>query len=95
MPRRDNVEGGLTTTMELVAAQRPFLSIPLSSHFEQRYHVRRRLDRYGATSWLDYSELTPESLGAKLADLRTATPSYRPVDAGGADRAAELIATLL
>ena len=30
------VQGGLTTTMELVAAQRPFVSIPLASHFEQR-----------------------------------------------------------
>ncbi|OLE00772.1 MAG: alpha/beta hydrolase [Actinobacteria bacterium 13_1_20CM_4_69_9] len=89
------VQGGLTTTMELVAARRPFLSIPLSSHFEQRYHVRRRLDRYGATSWLDYSELTPETLEAKLAELRTATPSYRQVDGRGADRAAELMATLL
>jgi predicted glycosyltransferase len=89
------VQGGLTTTMELVAAGRPFLSIPLSSHFEQRFHVRRRLDRYGATSWLDYSELTPETLAAKLAQLRTGTPSYRPVDGRGADRAAELMATLL
>jgi pimeloyl-ACP methyl ester carboxylesterase/predicted glycosyltransferase len=89
------VQGGLTTTMELVAARRPFVSIPLASHFEQRFHVRHRLDRYGATTRLDYAEVTQETLGATLEELRATTPSYRPVDAGGAARAASLIAELL
>jgi UDP-N-acetylglucosamine:LPS N-acetylglucosamine transferase len=43
------VQGGLTTTMELVALGRPFVAFPLRNHFEQRLHVRHRLDRYGAT----------------------------------------------
>jgi len=89
------VQGGLTTTMELVAARRPFVSIPLASHFEQRFHVRHRLDRYGATTWLDYDDVTPDTLGATLAELRASTPWYRPVEGGGADRAASLIAELL
>jgi pimeloyl-ACP methyl ester carboxylesterase/predicted glycosyltransferase len=89
------VQGGLTTTMELVAAGRPFVSIPLTSHFEQRYHVRHRLDRYGATTWLDYGELTPEALATTLGELLRTTPSYLPVAGGGADRAASLIAELL
>ena len=42
------VQGGLTTTMELTAAQRPFLYFPLANHFEQNRHVRHRLERYGA-----------------------------------------------
>ena len=42
------VQGGLTTTMELTAARRPFLYFPLAHHFEQNYHVRHRLDRYRA-----------------------------------------------
>ena len=42
------VQGGLTTTMELVALGRPFVAFPLRNHFEQRLHVRHRLDRYGA-----------------------------------------------
>jgi predicted glycosyltransferase len=29
------VQGGLTTTMELVASNRPFLYFPLGHHFEQ------------------------------------------------------------
>jgi pimeloyl-ACP methyl ester carboxylesterase len=89
------VQGGLTTTMELVAAQRPFVSIPLASHFEQRFHVRHRLDRYGATTWLDYDALTPAILRETLDQLRSATPWYRPVDGRGAARAASLIAELL
>jgi UDP:flavonoid glycosyltransferase YjiC (YdhE family) len=89
------VQGGLTTTMELVATQRPFVSIPLASHFEQRFDVRHRLDRYGATAWLDYEALTPGTLGATLERVRASSPWYCPVDGGGAARAASLIAELL
>ena len=39
------VQGGLTTTMELVAGRRPFLYFPLANHFEQNRHVAHRLDR--------------------------------------------------
>jgi pimeloyl-ACP methyl ester carboxylesterase/predicted glycosyltransferase len=89
------VQGGLTTTMELVAAGRPFVALPLASHFEQRFHVRHRLDRYGARSWLEYADATPEILADAVAEAFASTPSYRPVDPGGAERAAGLIAELL
>jgi len=89
------VQGGLTTTMELVAAQRPFVSIPLASHFEQRFHVRHRLDRYGARAWLDYEDADPETLADAIAAGIESTPSYHPVGGGGAARAASLIAELL
>jgi Glycosyltransferase family 28 C-terminal domain len=42
------VQGGLTTSMELTANGRPFLYFPLRHHFEQNFHVRHRLQRYGA-----------------------------------------------
>jgi predicted glycosyltransferase len=89
------VQGGLTTTMELVAAGRPCVSLPLASHFEQRYHVRHRLDRYGARDWLDYADATPERLADAIASGVAVEPAYRPVDPGGADRAAALIAELV
>jgi predicted glycosyltransferase len=89
------VQGGLTTTMELVTAQRPFISIPLASHFEQRFHVRHRLDRYGATTWLNYEDATPDTLAGALATALGSTPTYRPVEPGGASAAASLIAELL
>jgi pimeloyl-ACP methyl ester carboxylesterase/predicted glycosyltransferase len=89
------VQGGLTTTMELVAAQRPFISIPLASHFEQRFHVRHRLDRYGASAWLDYEEAGPEALADAIAAAIDSTPAYRTIEPGGAARAATLIAELI
>jgi UDP:flavonoid glycosyltransferase YjiC (YdhE family) len=42
------VQGGLTTTMKLTAAGRPFICFPLGHHFEQNFHARHRLDRYRA-----------------------------------------------
>jgi predicted glycosyltransferase len=89
------VQGGLTTTMELVAARRPFVSIPLASHFEQQFHVRHRLDRYGARTSLQFADATPERLGALIAVLIGTEPSYLPVSGTGAGRAADLIAELL
>jgi pimeloyl-ACP methyl ester carboxylesterase/predicted glycosyltransferase len=89
------VQGGLTTTMELVAARRPFVSFPLASHFEQRYHVRHRLDRYGARDWLDFADATPERIADAIATGIASRPAYRAVDAGGAARAAAVIAELV
>jgi pimeloyl-ACP methyl ester carboxylesterase/predicted glycosyltransferase len=89
------VQGGLTTTMELVAAGRPFVAVPLASHFEQRYHVRHRLDRYGATDWLDYDDASPDALADAIAAACASEPSYRAVDGRGAARAAALIAELV
>ena len=89
------VQGGLTTTMELVAARRPFVSIPLASHFEQQFHVRHRLDRYGARTSLQFADATPDRLGALIAELIGSKPTYLPVSGAGAGRAADLIAELL
>ena len=89
------VQGGLTTTMELVAAGRPFVSLPLASHFEQQFHVRHRLERYGARSSLDYDQASPDVLAAAIADAAAVSPAYRPVEPGGAARAAGLIAEVL
>jgi predicted glycosyltransferase len=90
-----NVERGLTNTMELVTAGRPFVSLPLASHFEQRFHVRHRLDRYGATTWLEYEDATADAIADALTVALESRPSYRPVRNGGAAHAAQLIAELL
>ena len=39
---------------------------PLASHFEQHFHVRHRLDRYGARTWLEYAGREPA--GARRRD---------------------------
>jgi pimeloyl-ACP methyl ester carboxylesterase/predicted glycosyltransferase len=89
------VQGGLTTTMELVTAGRPFVSLPLANHFEQRFHVRHRLDRHGARDWLEYADASPERLADAIVAAIGSQPTYRPVDPGGAERAAALIAQLV
>ncbi len=89
------VQGGLTTTMELTALQRPFAYLPLRNHFEQQVHVRHRLDRYGAGTHLDYTTADPDRIAATVADLFGSRPTYRPVETDGAARAADAIALLL
>jgi predicted glycosyltransferase len=89
------VQGGLTTTMELAAAKRPFLYFPLAHHFEQNFHVRHRLDRYGAGSCMDYANTDVDLLAASIVENIGKPVAYRDVETGGAVRAAELIGELL
>jgi predicted glycosyltransferase len=89
------VQGGLTTAMELTANRRPFLYFPLKHHFEQNHHVRHRLERYGAGRCMDYDRDGPAEIAAAIAQEIGRETHYRPVDAGGAGRAAAIIAELL
>jgi pimeloyl-ACP methyl ester carboxylesterase len=89
------VQGGLTTSMELTAAGRPFLYFPLRHHFEQNFHVRHRLERYGAGRRMDFDESTPEVIAEAIAAEIGRPVDYRPVETDGAARAAARIAELL
>jgi predicted glycosyltransferase len=89
------VQGGLTTTMELAAARRPFLYFPLRNHFEQSRHVRHRLDRYGAGRMMDYASSPPEVIAEAIAAEIDRPVDWRPVEPDGATRAAALIAPLI
>jgi len=89
------VQGGLTTSMELTANRRPFLYFPLRHHFEQNFHVRHRLERYGAGRAMDFELATPDTIAKAIADEIGRKVNYRPVEPDGAARAAALIAELL
>jgi pimeloyl-ACP methyl ester carboxylesterase/predicted glycosyltransferase len=89
------VQGGLTTCMELTANQRPFLYFPLRHHFEQNFHVRQRLGRYGAGRAMDFEVATPETIAEAIAEEIGQPVDYRPVERDGAARAAALIAEML
>ncbi len=89
------VQGGLSSTMELVGAGVPFLYFPLRKHWEQVHHVQRRLERYGAGRGLDFATTTPEELAARMERALEDPPAYRRVRGGGARRAAHRIAQLL
>jgi UDP:flavonoid glycosyltransferase YjiC (YdhE family) len=87
--------GGLSTTMELTAAGRPFLYFPLRNHFEQNYHVAHRLDRHDAGRRMNFQSDGPDELASALEAELGRDPEYRPVNSGGAARAAALVAELL
>jgi pimeloyl-ACP methyl ester carboxylesterase/predicted glycosyltransferase len=89
------VQGGLTTTMELTASQRPFIYVPLRHHFEQNFHVRHRLAQYGAGHCLQYQDADPEALAQAIASEICRPVSYRPVETDGAARAAASLAELI
>ena len=89
------VQGGLTTAMELTAGRRPFLYFPLRHHFEQNFHVRHRLERYGAGRCMDFESDGPGEIAAAIAEEIGREVDYRPVETDGAARAAKLIAELL
>jgi pimeloyl-ACP methyl ester carboxylesterase/predicted glycosyltransferase len=89
------VQGGLTTAMELTANKRPFLFFPLRHHFEQNFHVRHRLERYGAGRRMDFDESPPEVIAAAIAEEIGREVNYRDVETDGAARAARSLAELL
>jgi len=89
------VQGGLTTTMELVASSRPFLYFPLGHHFEQTFHVPYRLARYRAGRRMDYATATPEVIGSAIASEIGKNVAYRPIDPEAVSRVAGQIAEML
>ena len=89
------VQGGLSTTMELVAAQRPFVYFPLARHWEQQEFVTHRLDHYRAGTRLDFATTSPRDLATAMQQAMNRRPRYRAVPRNGASVAGERIASLL
>ena len=89
------VQGGLTTSMELTAQKRPFLYFPLRHHFEQNFHVRHRLERYGAGRSMDFDSASPDLIAEAIAEEIGRDVVYRDVETDGAARAARHLAELL
>jgi pimeloyl-ACP methyl ester carboxylesterase/predicted glycosyltransferase len=89
------VQGGLTTCMELTAAGTPFIYFPLKNHFEQNFHVAHRLDRYGAGRRMEFARSTPDMIADAMVDALRAPTQFKPVEAGGAVRAARMLAELI
>jgi pimeloyl-ACP methyl ester carboxylesterase/predicted glycosyltransferase len=89
------VQGGLSTTMELTAARRPFLYFPLRHHFEQQVHVRHRLERHGAGRAMDYATADPDTIADALAEELARDLDYVAVPSDGAVKAARLLGELL
>ena len=89
------VQGGLTTCMELAAAGTPFIYFPLKNHFEQNFHVAHRLDRYAAGRRMAFATSTPDMIADAVVAALQAPAKFKPVEAGGAARAARLLGDLI
>jgi len=89
------VQGGLSTTMELVATQTPFIYFPLEHHWEQRHFVRHRLEHYRAGLPMEYAETSPTDLATAMKSSLNRRVRYRAVPSDGAAKAASRIAPLL
>jgi pimeloyl-ACP methyl ester carboxylesterase/predicted glycosyltransferase len=89
------VQGGLTTSMELAAAGTPFLYFPLKNHFEQNFHVAYRLDQYNAGRKMIYEESDPDRIAQAMVQELSNPKIFKPVEAGGAARAAGMLSALL
>jgi UDP:flavonoid glycosyltransferase YjiC (YdhE family) len=89
------VQGGLSTTMELVAAQRPFVYFPLARHWEQQEFVTHRLDHFRAGTRLDFATTSPRDLATAMQQAMNRRPRYRAGPRNGASVAGERIASLL
>jgi UDP:flavonoid glycosyltransferase YjiC (YdhE family) len=87
--------GGLSTTMELTAADRPFLYFPLRDHFEQNIHVNHRLRRHHAGRRMDIEQSTPYHTASALAEELNRPVGHLRIPADGATRAATIISELL
>lgn len=85
------VVGGETSTMELIALQRPFLYFPLEDHHEQQGVVASRCARYGAGVKMLISRTMPEILARAIIDTIGKGVKYPPIPLDGAWRAAEYI----
>jgi hypothetical protein len=68
-------KGGALSAPPLVVALR------VASQFEQRIHVRHRLDRYGARAWLNDDTARPEVLADAMLEAIGSKPSYRALHA--------------
>ncbi|MGA2867290.1 MAG: glycosyltransferase [Verrucomicrobiota bacterium] len=89
------VQGGGTTTLELTALRRPFIYFPLEGHFEQRFHVAKRIERHRAGVRLEFSGTTPEHLASVVLGNIGTEVTYPSIATNGAQHAAELLSELL
>ncbi|WP_428910241.1 glycosyltransferase [Niallia sp. Krafla_26] len=84
------VQGGGTTTMELVALNKNFLYFPIEEHFEQKL-VSDRLIRMGAGVKIRFSETDENTLSTVVLDNIEKGIEYKNTENNGAVKAAEYI----
>ncbi len=84
-----------TTSLELLALQKPFIYFPLEQHFEQNVHVCASNNRRGANLRMLFSQTTPELLAEMVLRNIGRRMDYEPIPLDGAMKAAAIINDVL
>lgn len=84
-----------TTSLELLALQKPFIYFPLEQHFEQNVHVCASNSRRGANLRMLFSQTTPELLAETVLSNIGRRVHYEPIPLDGAKNAATIIDQVL
>ena len=87
--------GGGTTTLELIALQKPFIYFPFEHDFEQEVHVAWRNERLNAGIKMKYSATSPDNLADTIVGNIDKGVSYPPIRLEGAKNAALVIDRVL
>lgn len=88
------VQGGGTTTMELVSLNKNFLYFPLAEHYEQKL-VSDKLERLGGGVKMNFSENDEITLSKAVLENLGKKVDYSKINIDGAVKAAEFIQELL
>lgn len=89
------VQGGSTTTLELVALKKPFIYFPVEGHFEQQLHVSPRLERLNAGVKMKFSETTPTILAEKIYSNVYRQVNYQSIPFDGAKNSVKIIREII
>jgi UDP:flavonoid glycosyltransferase YjiC (YdhE family) len=89
------VQGGGTTTLELTALRRPFISFPLEGHTEQEVTVAEQCRRHGAGIQLRYSDTSAADLAATAERAMAQATTWPSIPTDGAEQAARALERLL
>lgn len=89
------VTGGGSSTLELIALQRPFIYFPLEEHSEQEHSVAKRCERLGAGKRMGFSHTTPEMLADAIIENIGRKVNYPQLPTDGAVTTAKIAAGLI
>jgi UDP:flavonoid glycosyltransferase YjiC (YdhE family) len=88
------IQLGLSTSMELIALQKPFIYFPIPQHFEQN-DLANRLSRRGIGVGMSVTSATPDTLADTMLDSLSVKVNYTIKNFDGAKNAATYIRGIL
>jgi UDP:flavonoid glycosyltransferase YjiC (YdhE family) len=89
------VQAGSSTTLELVALNKPFVYFPIEGHFEQQVHVAARLERLHAGVKMQFSQTTPAMLAEQAVSQIGSNVNYPPIRLDGAKNTVNVLRHLM